>query len=394
LNPHDGSWKVPGVNLNRNRQGFRANHFDRSALLSIATWALLCAVLFVGPGSDRIDSPVGTGEQGDTGDGGPASQASLNQPFDLVFDPKGNLFFSDTGNHKIRRVDAESGIIATVAGSGKKGYSGDGGPATEASLDEPYGLALDAKGNLYFADRLNRRVRWVEASSGRIDTLAGNGKAEFSGDGGPANLAGLVEPNDVDLDASAKRLYIADVAGHRVREVDLESKLISTFAGTGRAAHQDARTAKETSLHGPRALRVTGDGEMWIVERDGNRLCRLSSVRPVVVVFAGTGEKCYTGDDGSAFTATLNGPKELALAPDGAILIVDTENQVIRRVDGKTWLISTIAGNGRAGGSGDGGPALSAELNRPHGVAVAPDGSIWIGDTNNHRIRRVQSNQP
>src|ERR1051325_1727190 len=160
---------------------------------------------------DVITTGVGRGEKGFAGDGGPAAAAVLNGPFDVAFDRAGNLYFSDTFNHRIRRVDARSGIIITVAGNGEAGYSGDGGPATAASLNEPYGIVLDRAGNLYIADRLNRRVRRVDAVSGTITTLAGTGEAAYSGDGGPAAKAGLAEPNGLALDAEERRLYIADV---------------------------------------------------------------------------------------------------------------------------------------------------------------------------------------
>lgn len=349
----------------------------------------LCLAIFAASSDRMIDSPVGIGEQGDSGDGGPARQARLNQPFDLVLDDQGHLFFSDTGNYKIRRVDASTGVITTIAGTGEKGFSGDGGPADEAKLDEPYGLAIDRAGNLYFADRLNLRVRKVDAKSGQISTIAGTGRPESTGDGGPAAVAALVEPNDVDVDPDGRRLFIADVAGHRVRLVELESSIITTFAGTGQPRHDgDGGPASKASLNGPRALRLAPDGSLWVIERNGHRLCRIDPEGKLSTV-AGTGSKGYSGDGGPARSATLNGPKEMALAPDGSILIVDTENQAIRLIDPATGLISTLAGSGRIGGRGDGGSAVAAELDRPHGVAVGASGAIWIGDTNNHRLRRI-----
>src|SRR4051812_16412738 len=159
-----------------------------------------------------ITTAVGTGDKGFAGDGGPAAQALLNGPFDIAFDRAGNLYFSDTFNHRIRRVDAATGIISTIAGNGASGYSGDGGPAVAAALNEPYGVVVDRAGNIYTADRLNRRVRRIEASSGIITTLAGTGEAVWSGDGGPAARAGLAEPNGLAFDRDERRLFIADVA--------------------------------------------------------------------------------------------------------------------------------------------------------------------------------------
>jgi len=208
-----------------------------------------------------ITSAVGSGEKGFAGDGGPANAALLNGPFDIAFDPAGNLYFSDTFNNRIRRVDAQSGIISTVAGNGDKGYSGDGGPATGAALNEPYGIAIDRAGNVYTADRLNRRVRRIAAGSGIITTLAGTGEAAYSGDGGPAAQAGLAEPNGLAFDAAERHLYITDVADNRVRIVDLASGTIATFAGTGAAEHSgDGGQATAAGTFGARAVKLAADG--------------------------------------------------------------------------------------------------------------------------------------
>ena len=280
-----------------------------------------------------ITTAVGTGERGYAGDGGPAARALLNGPFDVGFDADGNLYFSDTFNHGIRRVDARTEIITTVAGCGEPGYSDDGGPATRARFNEPYGIAVDRNGNIYVADRHNHCVRRIDGASGIVTTFAGNGSSGFGGDDGPASRAVMVEPNGLALDPAQTRLYIADVADHRVRVVDLASGIIWTFAGTG--------------------------------------------------------AKAYSGDGGPALTAAFNAPKELTIDRDGNLLVVDTENHAIRRVDLRTRTVVTVAGSGRQGGDGDGGPALAAALDRPHGAAVAADGSIYIGDTNNHRIRKL-----
>lgn len=337
----------------------------------------------------KITSPVGNGKAGHEGDGGLAAQAQLNNPFDVAFDTKGNLYLSDTFNHRIRRVDAESGVITTVVGEGKKGFSGDGGPATKARLDEPYGIVLDPAGNLYFADRLNRRVRRVDAKTNVITTVAGSSSKTFSGDGGPASDAGLAEPNGVALDPESRRLYIADVADNRVRVVNLEKGTIATFAGIGKAKHSgDGGQASDAAIFGARAVEVSSDGTVYILERQGNTLRAVDKSGTISTV-AGTGAKGYSGDGGPAKLATFNGPKELACDPQGDVYVVDTENHAIRRIDGRTGTITTVAGRGKRGGEGDGGLAISAQLARPHGVATAPDGSIYIGDTENHRIRRV-----
>jgi DNA-binding beta-propeller fold protein YncE len=336
-----------------------------------------------------ITTVVGTGERGYAGDGGPAARALLNGPFDVGFDADGNLYFSDTFNHCIRRVDARTDIITTVAGCGEAGYSGDGGSATRARFNEPYGIAVDKAGNIYAADRHNHCVRRVERASGIVKTFAGNGSSGFSGDAGPAAHAAMVEPNGLALDPAQSRLYIADVADHRVRAVDLDSEIIWTFAGTGEAGHSgDGGPAAAAGIHGARAVKVGADGTVYILERQGSTLRAVDPQTGIITTIAGTGAKAYTGDGGPAIAAAFNAPKELTIDRDGNLLIVDTENHVIRRVDLCTRTVVTVAGSGRQGGDGDGGPALAAALDRPHGAAAAA-GAIYIGDTNNHRIRRV-----
>jgi DNA-binding beta-propeller fold protein YncE len=336
-----------------------------------------------------ITTAVGTGEKGYAGDGGPATRAQLNGPFDLGFDTSGNLYFSDTFNHCIRRVDAGSNVITTLAGCGEPGYSGDGGPATGARFNEPYGIAVDRSGNVYVADRHNHCVRRLEAASGIVTTFAGNGCAGFGGDDGPAARAAMSEPNGLALDPAQSRLFIADVADHRVRVVDLASGAIWTFAGTGEAEHSgDGGPATKAGIYGARAVKVAADGTVYVLERQGSAL-RAVDPNGVITTLAGTGVRSYTGDNGPALAATFDAPKELTIDREGNLLIVDTENHAIRKIDIHSKTVATVIGSGRQGGDGDGGPATGASLDRPHGAAVAADGSIYIGDTNNHRVRKV-----
>jgi DNA-binding beta-propeller fold protein YncE len=336
-----------------------------------------------------ITTAVGHGAPGFAGDGGPAARALLNGPFDVGFDPAGNLYFSDTFNHRIRRVDGSSGIISTVAGNGTRGYAGDGGPAMAAAFNEPYGITIDRSGNIYVADRHNHRVRRIDGRSGIVTTHAGNGTAAFAGDGGPAAKASLVEPNGLGLDPAQERLFIADVGDHRVRVVDLARGTIATFAGAGAARHSgDGGPAAAAGLFGARAVKVAADGTVYILERQGSTLRAVAPDTGMIATVAGTGVRGYAGDGGPARTALFDAPKEFALDPGGDILVVDTENHAIRRIDGTTLIVETIAG-GRKGGDGDGGPATAAGLGRPHGAVIGPDGAIYIGDTENHRIRKL-----
>jgi sugar lactone lactonase YvrE len=336
-----------------------------------------------------ITTAVGTGEKGFAGDAGPAEKALLNGPFDLCFDRAGNLYFSDTFNNRIRRVDAARGVITTVAGNGEKAYSGDGGPAIHAALNEPYGVVVDRNGNLYIADRLNRRVRRVDAATGIITTLAGTGEAAYSGDGGPAERAGLAEPNGLAFGPHETVLYITDVADNRVRVVDLASGTIATFAGTGAAEHSgDGGPATAAGSFGARAVKVGPDGTVYILERQGSSLRAVDPKTGIIATIAGTTARGYAGDGGPALAAVFDAPKEMAIDGNGDLLIVDTENHAIRRIDLASGIVDTIAG-GHKGGEGDGGPARQAGLGRPHGIAVGPDGALYIGDTENHRIRKL-----
>lgn len=318
-----------------------------------------------------VSAVAGTGEPGYSGDEPSALQARLNNPFDLAFSPDGSLVFSDTFNHCIRRIDIGSGIISTICGGAEKGYAGDGGPAAHARLNEPYGVAVDRSGRVFFADRLNRRVRVID-TTGIVTTLAGDGSGVTSGDGGPAAQAGLVEPNGLALSPDQSQLFIADVAGHRVRVVDLATGTIETFAGTGAARHDgDGGPAANAAIFGARAVAFAPDGALYVMERQGSCIRRIHD--HVIETVAGTGARGYGGDGGDARLAVFDAPKEMAVDPAGNIYVVDTENHAIRLIDAQTWIVTTIASG----------------LARPHGAVVAPDGSVLVGDSEHHQIRRL-----
>jgi hypothetical protein len=341
----------------------------------------------------KIETTAGQGRPGYEGDGGRADRALLNQPFHCDLDKNGRLFVADALNHCIRMVNVKSRAIETIAGCGEKGYSGDGGPATKARLNEPYAVAVAANGDLFIVDRLNAVIRKVEKRTGIITTAAGNGKKTYGGDGGPAARASLVEPNDCCLDGKGG-LLIADVGDWRIRRLDLKTGVISTFAGVGRPkgkvselAKGDGRPAANAVIVGARAVCVDGHGNTYICEREGSAIRKVDA-RGIVRTFTGTGVAGYRGDGGDARKAELRGPKGIRCDRLGNVYVVDTENHAIRKIDAKTGIITTVAG-GRKGGGGDGGEATKAGLNRPHGCVIDSAGNIYIADSENHRVRRV-----
>jgi len=347
---------------------------------------LLTAMAAWGEGVGTIRSAVGTGEQGYSGDGGPAVGARLDQPFHCSKDRHGNLYVADTFNHCIRRVDAQTGAIVTVAGTGKSGYSGDGGPAVRATLNEPYGVLPDRRGNLFIVDRLNAAIRRVDAKTSVITTYAGTGTKGYIGDGGPATAAQMREPNALDFDPSGD-LYIADVSDNRIRKVDSETGVITTVCGAGRRESTgDGGPAAKASLNGARGVAFDRAGNMVLCEREGNRIRKVDAQTGIIRTIAGTGQKGYGGDGGSALEATFNGPKWVHVGADGHIYVVDTENQCVRQINTQTGIITTVAG-GHAGPDGDGGPATKAGMGRPHGCWVDREGRLYTADTNNHRVR-------
>ena len=255
-------------------------------------------------------------------------------------------------------------------------------------MNEPYGIVIDRAGNIYIADRMNRRVRRVDGATGVIITLAGDGGGKYSGDDGPCTRAGLAEPNGLALDRDHRHLFIADVADHRVRAIDLGSGIITTFAGTGAGCHAgDGGSATAADIFGARAVALAPDDSLYILERQGSSLRRVRN--GIIDTVAGNGVRGYAGDGHDARHAVFNAPKEMAVDPAGNVFIVDTENHAIRLIDAQTWIVTTIAGTGESGPGGDGGPAEQAGLARPHGAVVGPDGAVYIGDSENHRVRKL-----
>lgn len=336
-----------------------------------------------------VQTIAGTGKPDLNALEGKALEVNLNQPFGVEIGPDGALYICEVGNHRVLRLDLAQGTIRTVAGNGKKGLKGDGGPATEASLNEPYEARFDASGDMYFVEMQNAVVRKVERSTGRISTVAGTGEPGFSGDGGPAVKARFKQPHSIALDDRG-RLYIADLGNHRVRRVELKSGTIDSIAGNGEPGPWAGGVAVGRPLLGPRALAFQR-GALWIALREGHSLLRLDLDSGLAKRVAGNGAPGWV--DGPASEACFNGPKGLALDSSGAAYLMDTENHSVRRVAPDTGAVSTLAGAGptSSGFGGDGGSALEARFDRPHGIAVSPGGEvIYIGDTNNHRVRRIK----
>ena len=333
-----------------------------------------------------ITTIAGTGEAGYSGDSGPAIAATMREPFMCAFDPAGNMFVCEARNHCVRRIDGQTGAITTVAGTGEPGYSGDGGPAAQAQLYEPYALTVDGNGDIYIVDRLNAAVRKVDGATGIMTTVAGTGEPGYSGDGGPGVNAQMREPNDVFLDGRGS-LLIADIQDQRIRRLNLSTGIIETFAGNGEKTRGgDGLPAAQASILGSRAVCMDSQGNTYIAEREGNGVRQVDAQGIMSTLAGGAAERGYSGDGGPAIDAAWGAPKAIRCDAGDNVIVVDTENHAIRRIDAATGLVTTIAG-GRLGGEGDGGPAVEAALDRPHGCGIGSDGRIYIADSNNHRVR-------
>ena len=343
-----------------------------------------------------ITTAAGTGMASYSGDGSQATAATLNHPMGLAADSAGDLYISDMDNSRIREVNAASGAIATVAGNGTTGFSGDNGAATAAELYYPIGVLVDASGDLFIADFDNQRVREVYASSGKIATVAGDGSYGFNGDGVAATAAELADPRNMALD-SAGNLYIADTSNDRIREVNVSTGLISTVAGNGSSHYGgDGGAASVAVLYYPQGIAVDSQGNLYIADSDNDRIREVNISTGVITTVAGDGTGGYLGDNGPATAANLNWPQGVAVDAAGDIYIADYINNRIRVVNASTGVISTFAGISSLGGgtqsqgfAGDGGPVSAAVLDDSSGVTIDSSGNLYIADSGNNRVREV-----
>jgi sugar lactone lactonase YvrE len=333
--------------------------------------------------AQNITTIAGTGQQGYSGDGGLAINAQLSNPYGVVVDGSGNIYIADISNTRIRKVDT-LGIITTVAGKGVVGYSGDNGPATNAELKYPQSIAVDHIGNLYIADSENNRIRKVD-TNGIITTVAGTGEYGYTGDNGPASNAKIGHVYRISVDGSGN-LYIAD-SYHTIRKVDTNG-IITTIAGNGQQGYSgDGGLAINAQLSNPYGAVLDGSGNIYIADLSNSRIRKVDTYG-IITTVAGTGVDGYSGDGGAATSGQINKPRSITIDKSGNIYIADVDNNRIRKID-TNGIITTVVGNGQSGYSGDGDIATNASLSTHTGIAFDAAGNLYIADTKNQRIRKV-----
>jgi DNA-binding beta-propeller fold protein YncE len=341
----------------------------------------------------RADRIVLVAGGGGGEDGSPAIEAKLKTPFAVDFNQAGNLVFVELQGERVGKVDAK-GILTTLAGTGKKGNSGDGGPASKAEFNGMHHLLATPAGDLLLADTWNNRVRKIDARTGMITALAGTGEKGFSGDGGPADKAQFGAVYCLALDPRGEHLYLADLDNRRIRMINLKTRVVATVAGNGeKGVPEDGADAVRAPLVDPRAVAVDAKGNVYILERGGHALRVVDGHGKIRTLVGRTGKAGATGDGGPARLATLNGPKHLCIDREGNVLIADTENHLIRKYVVSEDKIIRVAGTGKKGSAGLGGPPEKAELNQPHGVYVHSSGVQYIADSSNHRILKIERSE-
>ncbi|HEV2710698.1 MAG TPA: SMP-30/gluconolactonase/LRE family protein [Edaphobacter sp.] len=341
---------------------------------------LLAVVLAMGFGAGSFNAQAQSGPANNV----QATAAPLTAPAQIAYDAAGNLYIADLNDNVIRKVDL-AGIVTTVAGTGEQGFTGDGGPATSAQLDSPAGVAVDATGNIYVADTHNQRIRKVSVSDGTISTIAGTGVAGFFGDGGAATSAQLSNPTALAVDSSGN-LYIADTDNHRIRKIS--GTTITTVAGNGEQGFTgDGAAATAAGIDSPNGVAVNAAGWIYIGDTHNQRV-RVVNMAGIISTLAGGNSKAYGGDGGAATGALLARPRGLSVDAQGNIYVADSDNNRIRLI-AKTGNITTVAGNGSQGFAGDGGLAINAILDTPRAPAAQAPGVFALSDTNNQLVRWV-----
>jgi len=353
--------------------------------LTISGAALSCTASFR-VGGPTISTVAGNGQRGDSGDGGAATSGQFGLPSGLVSDASGVLYLADYSNHRIRKISAD-GTLSTVAGTGTMGNSGDGASATLATLNSPSGLALASDGSLYIADTNNHRIRKI-TPQGTLLAVAGTGNPGFGGDGGPATAAQLNRPIGLGFDASGA-LWVADYNNQRIRKID-SNGTISSIAGTGTAGYSgDGGPASSAQLNNPAAIAFDTAGNAYVADYTDHRIRKISA-NGTISTLAGAGTLGNSGDGGAALSAQLHNPIALAVTSSGLVYVSDSQNHRVRQID-LNGHISALVGTGVAGFSGDGQAASVAQLSQPWGLAVDGSGRLYIADSVNYRIRRVET---
>ncbi|MCI0702374.1 MAG: hypothetical protein L0241_14925 [Planctomycetia bacterium] len=354
----------------------RTTLFALLAIPLIATAARADKLVLVaggGTGDDRTD----------------ATKAKLIQPFGVDFAPEGTVYIVEMAKgERLRAINAKGELITLAGTEGKKGGEGDGGPGAKATFNGMHSLAVGPANEVYLADTWNNRVRKFDPKESTVSAFAGTGEKGFSGDGGPADKAKFGGCFCVSFDPDKKNLFITDLDNRRIRKVDMKTKIVTTVAGTGqKGVPKDGEEATKQPLVDPRAHAVDKDGNLWILERGGHAL-RVVDAKGKIRTVAGTGQKGM--GTGEALKAALNGPKHLCIDKDGSVLIADTENHRIVRYDPKAATIAVVAGSGKRGKTLGNGDPLKAEFNQPHGVIVHPKtGDIYISDASNGRVLKI-----
>ncbi|HEX8911438.1 MAG TPA: hypothetical protein VF796_03690 [Humisphaera sp.] len=334
--------------------------------------------------ADKFELVAGGGTGGA---GRPAVDAKLGQVFGVEHDPAGNLFVVEYTN-RLWKIDPK-GVITPAAGNGTKGGAGDGGPAVAAQVNVPHSIAVDADGNVFVGDTGNFKVRKVDAKTGAIAAFAGTGEKGTDGNGGPAAAATFGGIYCVAFNPAKTVLIITDLDHKQIRAVDMKTGVVSLVAGNGKGGvPADGADAKTSPLVDPRAATMDADGNVYVLERGGHAL-RVVDPQGKIKTVVGTGKKGIGGDGGPALQAQLNGPKHLCVTADGAVLIADTENHVVRRYDPKTGTITRVGGTGQRGKGAPGNDPLKTELSQPHGVYQAKDGTVYVCDSMNGRVLKI-----